>query len=78
LHEATTVVRLERPVHAVGRTGRRVTGAYLVVEPAGSPSRWRRIGTAHVEVWSEPPTTEPWLTREDGVWVDDAARYEFG
>lgn len=76
LHEATTVVELERPVDAVGRTGRQVTGEYLVVEPASSPSRWHRSGVAHVEVWAEPPTSEPWLTRQEGVWVD-AAAYEF-
>ena len=48
LHEATTVVKLEHPVDGVGRTGRTVTGDYLVLEPAGSPSRWRR---------TEPPTS---------------------
>ena len=73
LHEATTVVKLEQPVDGVGRTGRTVTGDYLVLEPAGSPSRWRRTGSAHVEVWAEPPSSEPWLEREAGVWVDDAA-----
>lgn len=77
LHEATTVVKLEQPVDGVGRTGRTVTGDYLVLEPAGSPSRWRRAGAAHVEVWAEPPSSEPWLEREAGVWVDDAAPYEF-
>ena len=77
LHEATTVVKLEEPVDGVGRTGRAVTGDYLVLEPAGSLSRWRRTGSAHVEVWAEPPSSEPWLEREAGVWVDDAASYEF-
>ena len=48
-----------------------------VLEPAGVPSRWRRTGSAHVEVWAEPPSSEPWLEREAGVWVDDAASYEF-
>ena len=36
-----------------------------------------RFGAAHVEVWAEPPSSEPWLERESGVWVDDAAPYEF-
>jgi hypothetical protein len=72
LHEATTVVKLEQPVGGVGRTGRTVTGGYLVL-----PSRGRRRGAAHVEVWAEPPSSEPWLQREAGVWVDDAAPYEF-
>ncbi|MEO0493133.1 MAG: hypothetical protein AAF081_06930 [Actinomycetota bacterium] len=78
LHEATTVVKLEAPIDAVGRTGRTVTGEYLLLEPSGSPSRWRRAGVAHVEVWAEPPSSDPWLERAAGVWVDDAAPYEFG
>ena len=74
LHEATTVVKLEEPVDGVGRTGRTVTGDYLVLEPAG-PEPLAANRSAHVR--AEPPSSEPWLEREAGVWVDDAASYEF-
>lgn len=77
LLEATTVVRLERSVDAVGRTGRQVSGRYVVLEPAGPLRRWSRSGFAHAEVWSEPPSAEPWLQRHAGVWVDAAAHYSF-
>ena len=77
LHDATTVVQLDRLVDAFGRTGRQVCGRYALLEPAGTPSRWRRSGVAHVEVWSDPPSSEPWLERHAGVWVDDAASYRF-
>lgn len=77
LHQATAVVRLERPLTAVGRTGRRVHGDLLVLEPAGTPSRWHRTGHAHVELWPELPSEEPWLDRAGGIWVDDAAPYTF-
>ena len=77
LHEATTVVELTEPVRARGRTGREVLGSYLVIEPAGSQSRWQQAGRAHVEVWAQRPSSDPWLHREQGVWVDDAAPYTF-
>ncbi len=78
LPEAAVVVRLDRSVEAVGRSGRAVTGSWLVVEPVGSPGRWYRSGNARVEVWSTPPPAEPWLEDDPGVLLDEAAAYAFG
>ncbi|MEM7142544.1 MAG: hypothetical protein AAF548_16095 [Actinomycetota bacterium] len=77
LAEAAIVVKLDRSLDVVSRSGRRVSGAWLVLEPAGSPSRWRRAGDSRAEVWSTPPAADPWLAAEVGAWVDDAAAYRF-
>ncbi|MEM9465567.1 MAG: hypothetical protein AAGA90_09340, partial [Actinomycetota bacterium] len=78
LPEATVVVKLDRSVEARGRSGRRVTGAWALLDPADSPTRWRSTGSARLEVWASPPSTEPWLDADIGVLADDDATYDFG
>ena len=72
LHEAACVVRIDRSATTSTRTGREVTGTWLVVEPT---IRWSRSGDARVEVRPTPAPSEPWLDTDAGS--ADLARYTF-
>ncbi|MEM9520273.1 MAG: hypothetical protein AAGA37_13200 [Actinomycetota bacterium] len=78
LHEAAIVVKLDGELETKTQSGRRVAGSWLVLEPGGSPARWRRTGMASVELWSAPPSTDPWLDAHPGSLISATATYDFG